>query len=82
MVDTAIIKTWVVKKKFHIPIWYVLSQSKEDRLFNYIITEQRNAYLASALDCSTICDARVCYSCCNDDVSPLCTNHVSFTRLN
>ena len=57
-------------------------QSEEDRLFNYIITEQRNAYLAHALDCSTICDAHDCYFCCDDNVSPLCTNCVSFARLN
>ena len=82
MADTAILKTWIVKTFFRIPMWYVISQSEEDRLFNYIITEQRNAYMARALDCSTICDGRDCYFCCDDDVSPLCASCVSFARPN
>ena len=61
MADAGMLKTWVVRTFFKIPSWYVLTLVEEERLFNYIISEQWNASMARFLDCTTICDDRLCY---------------------
>ena len=80
MADAGMLKTWVVRTFFKIPLWYVLTQVEEERLFNYIISEQWNASMARFLDCTTICDDRLCYFC--SDESPLCRHCTRYSRSN
>ena len=68
-------KTWLVKLWFDIPSWYVLSEVEENKLFNYIVVERENSYMARILDCSTICDETACYFCA--EIEPLCAQYKS-----
>ena len=80
MADNATLKTWLVKKFFDIPEWYVMTEAEETRLFSLIIREQpttfAQAHLIRALDCSAFCSGIECYFCTN--VTKLCSLCVSY----
>ena len=79
MADNTNLKSWLVKKFFSIPDWYVLSETEEGRLFDLIIREQPSsfaqAHFIRMLDCSAFCTIYDCYFCSN--LSKLCSSCVS-----
>ena len=45
MANAWMLKTWLVKTFFKIPSLYILTGQVEERLFHYIISQQRNAFM-------------------------------------
>ena len=52
-----------------------MSEVEENKLFNYIVVERENSYMARILDCSTVCDETACYFCA--EIEPLCAQYKS-----
>ena len=59
-----IFRTEYVKLVFGIPDWYFMTKKEEDKLSAYMrmTNTHQDARMYRFLDCTTICDERLCYS--------------------